>query len=94
MDDFISTDCCSSLITELTSPNYVFESVGERSVLYFGEHDYAYSGKSHKAREFPDCIAPLVTKINTQFPNKTVNSCLITKYTDGDQFCPSHSDDE
>ena len=94
LHDFIPTECADSLIAGLSSTYYEYEPIGDRSVLYFGEYDYSYSGKTHRAREFPASIAALVNKINTQFPKKTINSCLVTKYTDGHQFCPSHSDDE
>ena len=48
----------------------------------------------HKSQTPPEVISDLISSINTRFHEKSVNSCLVTRYIDGDQFCPSHQDDE
>ena len=96
LPEFLSVEGCSSLIRYLTSSacSNSFNNEGERSVLYFGEHGYDYSGKTHQAQKPPDIIEGIISTINEQFPDKPVNSCLVTRYLNGLQHCPSHQDDE
>ncbi|NQZ52534.1 MAG: alpha-ketoglutarate-dependent dioxygenase AlkB, partial [Moritella sp.] len=53
-----------------------------------------YTGKTHKAREPPSPIVELMNNINSKFPEKRVNSCLISKYVSGKESCPPHEDNE
>ena len=62
--------------------------------MYFGDNDYSYSKTTHKACDPPQIIADVISKINLKYPSKQVNSCLVTRYLDGNQSCPLHSDDE
>lgn len=94
VDDFVSDDESNNLLTYLNTLNEKFESTGDRDTIYFGDHCYKYTGKEHPADEPPDCIKTLIESINHKYPEKGVNSCLITRYSNGEQFCPRHSDDE
>ncbi|NQZ52538.1 MAG: alpha-ketoglutarate-dependent dioxygenase AlkB [Moritella sp.] len=92
--EFISEDCCKSLSDYVCSIDDEFEDIGERGTVYVGEHDYHYTGKTHKARKPARQIEDVINVINSKFPDKPVNSCLITKYSDGESFCPPHEDNE
>ena len=94
VDDFVSNDESNNLLTYLNTLDESFESTGERETIYFGDHSYTYTGKEHPANEPPECIKTIIDSINTKYPDKGVNSCLITRYRTGEQFCPRHSDDE
>ena len=84
----------SALYNYLSSESNKFSYEGERSILYYGEHDYLYSGIIHHAKEPPEIIGSIMSKINETYPNKKVNSCLVTRYVSGEEHCPPHSDDE
>ncbi|NQZ52547.1 MAG: alpha-ketoglutarate-dependent dioxygenase AlkB, partial [Moritella sp.] len=92
--EFISDDCAKLLNDYVHSIDSEFENIGERSMVYFGDYDYHYTGKTHNARTPPPAIQDLISSINTKFPNKQVNSCLISKYVNGEQSCPPHEDNE
>lgn len=92
--DFSDSHSQSELCDYLGTQSSKFNTEGERSVTYFGEHDYRYSGKVHEATEPPASIGNVMALINQQFPNKKVNSCLVTRYVDGNEHCPPHHDDE
>ena len=92
--DFLSNDICQELLQYCQDNDSEFSSIGQRSTVYFGECDYNYTGKVHKAKEAPDSISKVLDMINAKYPSKTINSCLITKYSDDVDFCPPHSDDE
>ena len=92
LPEFISDS--KPLLDYVATIDSEFEVVGERATIYLGEHDYHYTGKTHHARSPPEPIVNLISMINTKYPTKHVNSCLITKYKDGDSFCPSHEDNE
>ena len=66
----------------------------EREVQYFGEFDYRYGNIKHNASEFPPVINTIIEKISEKYPNATINSCLVTKYKNGKDSCPSHHDNE
>lgn len=94
LPDFASNDICEELSNYCQSVDSEFSSVNHRHTLYFGETDYQYTGKTHKAREAPEAISKVIDTINSKYPTKQVNSCLVTKYTDDVDFCPPHSDNE
>ena len=92
---FFAEDCKDGLKVFGTQNDEEFVKVGSREVLYYGEFSYKYSNIEHKAAPLPDAIQKVVDRIHQNFPSsETVNSCLITKYTDGSSTCPPHSDDE
>ena len=92
---FLAEDCKDGLKVFVTQNDEEFVKVGSREVLYYGEFSYKYSNVEHKAAPLPDAIQQVVDRIHQNFPSsEKVNSCLITKYTDGSSTCPPHSDDE
>ena len=93
--DFVSDPHTLSALTEhLAAQSDHFNTEGERSVIYFGDHDYSYSGKVHKAAKPPEIIGDIISTINQRYPDKRVNSCLVTRYVDGNEHCPPHHDNE
>ena len=92
--DFLSNESCEELLQFVQTADNDFTGIGQRSTLYFGDCDYEYTGKVHKAKEPPESIKKIMDMINTKYPDKTINSCLVSKYNDDVDFCPPHSDDE
>ena len=94
--DFISDSLTTTALCEYLSSqcNNKFTNEGDRAVIYYGPHDYKYSGKVHRAQKPPELISAITSDINKRFPDKKVNSCLVTRYLDGRQHCPPHHDDE
>ena len=48
--EFIPGDFCDELYNYCQSADGELSSVNHRHVLYFGESDYTFTGKVHKAR--------------------------------------------
>lgn len=94
VENFIPVETCNALSDYVVSVDGKFQGVGGRSTIYVGQHEYSYTGKSHPAEQPPEVISDLISQINAKYPEKQVNSCLITKYVNGNSFCPPHSDDE
>ena len=65
-----------------------------RDVAYFGDFKYRYGSTQHEARNIPDIIQPVIDLMSEKFPKSMINSCLVTRYKDGSNTCPPHSDDE
>lgn len=100
LKDFLDTKLLSDL-TEFLSTTEGFEKIksksdnSSRDVLYYGEFKYRYGAVTHAAKEIPEIIQPIVNKISEVYPNLLeVNSCLVTRYQNGSNICPPHSDDE
>ena len=82
---------------EEISENGKFEEVSDsREVFYTGEYGYFYTGKYH-----PPCTTPIeiqdllyVVRPNLSNQRAWINSCLITRYVDGNANIPFHRDDE
>lgn len=70
--------------------------LGNRMVSYYGEHDYVYSGIVHKARDISinKPLAELYDHVKSLFPEVTINSALVQKYSGGGSYIPLHSDNE
>ena len=69
----------------------------QRSVCYFGEYKYKYTGGFHKETPIPSILDDLRNTIHDRYPTYSdyrIVSFLISKYSDGTKYCPSHSDDE
>ena len=95
--DFLDLDSKNAVELFLNSNLEKFSNATtlKRKLMYFGEFNYAYSGTSHKASEIPAPIQNVINKIHEKFPSaQKVNSCLVTLYENGSQYCPPHSDDE
>ena len=73
--------------------NENFVKIGNREVLYFGDFTYKYTGGEHSPAPIPDEIKTVMDTIHEKFPLSTKsNSCLVTKYQTGTNFCPLHGD--
>ena len=88
----------SQLDLSLLESNTVFShKFQSRSVAHYGDHGYCYSGADHPAKPTSDnpylqkVIIPAVKK---QYPNFNFNSIMVTKYANGSQSIPFHSDNE
>ena len=93
--NFLEENIKDSLKQYVTGTDIEFKKVGNRDVLYFGDFSYKYSNIEHSACPMPNAIHQVIEKIHEQFPSEAkINSCLITKYTDGSSICPPHSDNE
>ena len=68
--------------------------MSSRDVLYFGEFKYRYGAIQHEANKIPDIIQSVVDTITAKYPKTIVNSCLVTRYKNGNNTCPQHSDNE
>ena len=68
---------------------------GQREVRYYGDYKYKYQGGEHNRDSIPEPVNRLIETITGEYPSdEKGNSCMISKYTDGTNYCPSHSDDE
>ena len=94
LDDGLKSELQHLIDTNMTS----FTKSGEgdcRSLLYYGEFGYKYSGHIHKPAEIPEVIQKIIGQLKETFPtSEKPNSCLISLYENGNQTCPPHSDDE
>ena len=92
---FLEEDGKDGLKQFVTENDEEFVKVGNRDVLYFGDFSYKYGNVEHNAAPMPDVLKQVIEKIHDNFsPSEKINSCLITKYTDGSSVCPPHSDNE
>lgn len=67
----------------------------QREVRYYGDYKYWYTGGTHEPALPPACIKDVIDTINDKYPGSDkINSCLVTRYSDGNKFCPPHSDNE
>lgn len=75
-----------------------FTSISDqRDVKYYGDYGYQYSGGSHEPANIPEGIETVLEEIRTKYPKYKeydMNSILLTRYADGNQYCPAHSDNE
>ena len=73
--------------------NQLFQN---RSVAYYGEHPYNYSGGSHEAKPISENrqLVKMLSMLKHHVPNLDCNSALITKYSSGSEHLPFHSDNE
>ena len=82
---------------EELSENGKFEEVSDsREVFYTGEYGYFYTGKYHPPCTTPIEIQDLLDVVRPNLSNQKawINSCLITRYVDGNANIPFHRDDE
>lgn len=70
------------------------KSSGSRDVAYYGEFNYRYGASQHAAKIIPNSIKPIVELLAEKYPKTIINSCLVTRYVNGSNICPKHSDDE
>ena len=91
---FIEEDVSSNLHQYLDKLGPKFNKLKGRSVLTFGE-PYPYVGAPKETPDpIPGIIQEIISKINEEYPDSDINSCLINKYTGSSSYLPVHSDDE
>jgi len=73
--------------------NLPYDTISSRSVCYFGEKPYSYTGYSHSKKSIPKNLQSLINKINL-ICNFEFNSILINLYKNGNDYVGYHSDDE
>ena len=94
-EDFLEEDLLTQLNTYVNSVGDKFlETAKNRKTLYFGEYGYKYGETKHGPAASPDIIKSLMASVQEKFPDEHFNSCLISQYDNGSDFCPSHKDDE
>lgn len=65
-----------------------------RTVAYYGDHPYSYSGAHHKPRPFQEnaYLSEIIAKVRELLPDIAFNSAMVTKYDDPSSHIPFHSD--
>ena len=80
----ISPDTRNSVLEYVKVNESEFKAIGKtssRDVMYFGEHEYRYSGQSHPAKALPDFANKLLEEVKPLLPaeeSTVFNSCLIS----------------
>ena len=93
-ENFLETELYQEVLDLL--PELQYKAVkDQREVCYFGEFRYKYNGGCHEPAVLPEPLKKVVNYVKkTYSENKNIVSVLITKYLDGQKWCPAHSDDE
>ena len=67
-----------------------------RAVAFYGEHPYCYTGGYHETNPFSDnpYLVYILESVKVHFPKLQFNSAMVTKYENGTQGIPPHSDNE
>ena len=83
-------------LTQLDHDTKYSHTFGNRSVAYYGNHAYSYTGGSHSPRSINEnpYLKTILEAVDEHYPNFTYNSAMITRYSDGAEWIPLHSDDE
>ena len=82
--------------TVLPDLNYKTIGDGQRDVCHFGRYKYRYKGGNHDPAPFPPAIEKFleeIFKLKSHEPGVEA-SVMVSRYTDQDNYCPSHSDNE
>ena len=91
--EFIDDDCCNKLL-EFLQNDAEFTKLKGRSVTSYGE-PYPYPGSPPaKCTPIPPIVDEIIKKIEDQFPESNLTSCLITEFAGTASNIPEHSDDE
>ena len=92
IENYVSETMSCQLSTFLSSAQ--FSDKNGRSVAAYGE-PYHYTGSgSSRSTPMPDPIKELIERINTDYPESGINSCVINKYTGSKSYLPEHQDNE
>ena len=91
IEEFIDTELKEEL--DDLNKSLKFTKIDQREVCYYGKYKYKYTGGDHEPKEYPEPMKKVVAQVEQAF-NTKVTSCLVTKYSNGQSFCPPHSDDE
>ena len=96
----VSPELKAELLDFIESQSSEFTSADDknsRQLLYFGEYAYRYTGKEHPAKPPPPVLMKVLDAVDPKTGDSRTlqaNSCLITRYTSGDNHIPMHRDDE
>lgn len=88
---------CQLSLDELDASTAYSQNFSSRSVAYYGDIPYSYTGGEHQANSISanpyleKVVIPAVTAI---YPWFCFNSIMVTKYINGSQSIPFHSDNE
>ena len=71
-------------------------NLSNRCVAYYGPHPYHYGNTFHDPNPLPNnsYISEIIKHVSSVLPGLKFNSVLLTKFRDGSDFIPPHSDDE
>ena len=84
-------------LSQLDSDTLYTHSFKNRSVAHYGDCAYTYSGGDHPAKPIFEnnyLHSVVIPSIKKQFPGLQFNSVMVTRYSDGGQYIPFHSDNE
>ena len=83
-------------ISHLEQDTTFTHTFGNRSVAYYGSQRYSYAGRSHPPRAILDnkYLVKILDVVKEQYPDYQFNSAMITRYANGEEWMPFHSDDE
>lgn len=73
-----------------------FDELDNRCLAYYGQFAYGYGSIQHPPKSIPhnNYINRIINHLETVIPDFKFNSILLTKYRDGSDFIPYHSDNE
>ncbi|MCP4458442.1 MAG: alpha-ketoglutarate-dependent dioxygenase AlkB, partial [Cytophagales bacterium] len=83
-------------IVKLDSQTHYSHEFNSRSVAYYSELPYVYNGGMHSPCPVSEnsYLEQILKHVHKEFPSLTFNSAMITRYNDGSQGIPYHSDNE
>ena len=94
IDDCIDGDNLTSVNNFIDKEQYEKMENGSRETSYYGKFGYRYGRTHHPARDIPPELKIVEKVIEDKCPGAEVTSFLLSRYEDGNAYCPSHSDDE
>ena len=84
-------------IDELESSTTYCQKFNSRSVAYYGDTPYSYPGGEHQANSISSNLyleKVVIPAVTDMYPCFRFNSIMVTRYSNGSQNIPFHSDDE
>ena len=82
--------------TKLDNATVYTHNFSNRSVAYYGSYPYSYNNVTHHPKSMSEnpVLHNIVKNIREKLPDIDFNSVMLTKYADGKQNIPFHSDNE
>ena len=84
-------------IDELEASTTYCQKFNSRSVAYYGDTPYSYPGGEHQANSISSNLyleKVVIPAVTDMYPWFRFNSIMVTRYSNGSQNIPFHSDDE
>ena len=96
LDEFMDDNDLKELQEYAENETYETRGKSGRETSYYGEYPYRYGKTYHPARKIPPVVQRLVDKIKEKYPSSANkgHSTLLTKYINGNAYCPVHADNE